>query len=210
MKLTKSDYDRIHTYGFSEDNPGYKPEVIESPNGDEKWDEKKKYAHIAPKYLTPHSVTADADEVWKVYNEARKESDRICEALDIPKEFWGGDDSTLRILDYPPGATTAPHTDFDLFTICLYRDDMKAFKYLSGSGDSLLYKARKISPGLHFGELMTEVNGATATKHEVLGTTNRQCSAVFFVVPDHKAKLPSGITVGEWMEERKSRSRKTK
>jgi hypothetical protein len=57
---------------------------------------------------------------------------------------------------------------------------------------------------------MTEINGAAATRHEVIGTDKRQCSAVFFVVPNHDVELPSGITVGQWIAERKNRSRKNK
>ena len=44
------DYKEIARYAFSEDNPGYNPEVQEAPNGDDNWDTKKRYAHIAPKY----------------------------------------------------------------------------------------------------------------------------------------------------------------
>lgn len=32
-------------------------------------------------------------------------------------------------------------------------------------------------------------------------------SIVFFAIPDHAAVLPSGETVGEWLEERLARSR---
>lgn len=205
MKFTKEDYDEIAAFAFSSENPGYKPQVIESPNGDGIWDAQKKYAHIAPKYLNQ----TNNESMWFFYNMAKVAAFQVCEELGIPKEFYPGEDSTLRILDYPPGATTAPHTDFDLFTLCMYRDDYDAFKYLSGENDLLLMKARSISQGIHFGEILTEVNGAQATGHEVVGTEKRQCSIVFFVVPDHKAVLPSGLTVGEWMEERKNRSRKT-
>lgn len=217
MIYTKEDYDRIHKFAFSDENPGWNPDVIESPNGDGVWDEHKRYAHLAPKYFDQASVSSPSfytemysNGIFQLYHQARNEADRICRHLDIPKEFWSADDSTLRILDYPAGATTAPHTDFDLFTLCLYRDDMDAFKYLSGEDDPLLERAREISPGIHFGELMTELNGAQETEHEVLGTDNRQCSIVFFVVPNHKAILPSGISVGKWMDERKNRSRKIK
>ncbi len=215
MRLTKSDYEKVHAFAFSEHNPGYTPEVIESPNGDTNWDTTKKYAHIAPKYFKQMKAPSISkflgtgpDSINSIYEGARKKAISICQALDIPKEFWGGDDSTLRILDYPPGATTAPHTDFNLFTVCLYRDDTASFKYLSGSTNPLLNRARDISEGIHFGEIMTEINGCEATKHEVVATKNRQCSIVFFVVPNHESILPSGISVGDWLEERKNRSRK--
>ena len=209
MKLSKDEYNKLAAFAFSEGNPGYKPEVVESPNGDGVWDEKKKYAHIAPKYfsVTPSDLHG-LDNAKAMYNKAHDVADSVCKHLGLPEKYWGGPDSTLRVLHYPPGATTAPHTDFNLFTICMYRDDINAFKYLEGENEIILAKGRRLSPGLHIGEIMTEINGAQATKHEVLGTDNTQCSAVFFVVPAHDAILPSGKTVGEWMANRIKRSRK--
>lgn len=210
-RISKSEYEDIHRFAFSNSNKGYNPKVIESPNGDGIWDEDKKYAHIAPKYFKQMGladIRLNTLRAMHVYYKAFKEAKRVCNFLDLPKDFYPSWDSTLRVLDYPAGATTAPHKDFDLFTLCLYRDDENAFKYLDGEEDGDLQISRNFFPGIHFGELMTEVTGAKATEHEVIATENRQLSAVFFVVPDHRSILPSGISVGEWLSERKNRSRK--
>jgi len=206
-KLSEEDYKNLADFAFSEQNPGFKPKEIESPNGNGVWDESKRYTHIAPKYFR-QVLELVPPIVIELYAKAINECIRVCNAIELPHQFWPGPDSTMRLLDYPPGASTAPHTDFNLFTLCLYRDDMDAFKYLGGEGDPLLKKAREISPGIHFGEMMTEINGAQATGHEVVGTDKPQRSIVFFMVPRHSATLPSGKTVGQWIEERKRRSRR--
>jgi hypothetical protein len=206
--FTLNQYETLASFGFSADNPGYKPTVVESPDGDGVWDTEKKYAHIAPKYMKLVNPEVDTSAIQALYDQALVEGKRICEALELPVQYHPGPDSTLRVLAYPPGATTAPHYDFDLFTISLFRDETRAFRYLEGEEDPLLVKARGISPGIHFGEILTEAVGAKATRHEVLGTPWRQKSAVFFVIPPHETVLPSGITVGAWIAERIARSRK--
>lgn len=207
--LTLAEYEELASFAFSKDNPGYKPQVVESPDGDGVWDVDKKYAHIAPKYMSKVSPEVDVTRIQELYDRAVAEGKRICEILELPPEYHPGYDTTLRVLDYPPGATTAPHYDFDLFTVSLYRDDMGAFKYLEGEDDSFLAKARKISPGLHLGELLEAAYGHKATRHEVVATDVRQKSAVLFIIPPHETVLPSGVTVGEWIAERIARSRKT-
>lgn len=206
--LTKQEFESISEFAFSKLNPGYKPNVIEAPNGDGRWDTEKKYAHVAPKYFK--DIKEDISSIVNLYDKAVTISNGICEKLNIPEKYWAGSDSTLRVLHYPPGATTTSHTDFDLFTISMYRNSPELFKYLSGEDDPLLKKARAISPGLHFGELMSEINESKATEHEVMGSTDWQYSAVFFVVPHYNSILPSGISVGEWIDERKNRSRVTR
>ncbi len=199
-KLTDEMYDALATLAFHHDNEGYRPNLIESPDGDGIWDTEKKFGHLAPKYkgTLPEAMYADLID----------EAAQICEFIGIPFNFWPSIDSTIRVLHYPPGAVTAPHTDFCLFTMMLYRDDMSAFRYLSGRDEPLLTKALKISPGIHFGELMTEILGVEATRHEVVATEDPQRSAVFFVMPPLNAVLPSGLLVSEWLDERKGRSRK--
>ena len=201
--INKETYDELSKFAFSTANKGYKPAVVESPDGDGTWDTQKKYAHIAPKYEVPEGLPSE------VYAKAISEAVNMCLHLGLSPEFYPGSDSTLRVLEYPPGATTAPHSDFCLFTLSLYRDQPNAFKYLRGESEPLLTEARRLSPGIHFGDLMHEVLGVSATRHEVEATERTQYSAVFFVVPSHDAVLPSGLTVGAWMEERKSRSRKS-
>jgi hypothetical protein len=44
-------------------------------------------------------------------------------ALGVPREFMPSyEHSALRVLEYPPGAGSAPHTDVGLLTLNLYRD----------------------------------------------------------------------------------------
>ncbi len=192
--LTHPQFERLKAYAFSERNPGYRPEVQEAPNGDGVWDAQKKYAHVAPKYgLGPLGL---------LYRDLVNEATGICIRLGIPSQFFPDYDSTIRVLDYPPGATSAPHTDFDMFTMCLYRD-VDAFRYLSAKPPEA-----EDFPGLHFGELFTEITGREATRHEVIATEKPQWSAVFFVMPPLGAVLPSGLSVGEWLQERKERSRR--
>lgn len=215
--ITCEEFDRLAAYAFSSANPGYKPTVREAPNGDGTWDEQKEYAHLAPKYFsggTPEPII----EAW---TDAMIAAIDVCDQLGL-SSWRPGPDSTLRLLRYLPGATTAPHTDFDLFTLSLYRSHKDAFKYIDAEpatiGDwntdrersrRLLTKARELSPGIHFGELMTEILGVPATPHETLPLDEWSYSAVFFVIPDHAKRLPSGVTVGEWIRERVARSRKT-
>jgi len=206
MTFTQEQYNTLSSFAFSSFNTGFKPSVIESPNGDNIWDDLKRYAHIAPKYFA--SIEDQIPDIIALYEMAKNEALCASYMLNLPEEFYPGPDSTLRILQYQPGATTAPHVDFDLFTISMYRNTLDTFKYLDGENDPLLQRVREYYPGIHLGELVTEINGAAATKHEVVASDDWQYSAVFFVVPEHTAILPSGLTVGQWMTERKERSRK--
>lgn len=192
-------------YAFSDANPGWRPEIQESPNGDGVWDTNKRFAHIAPKYFN----AATPQFVRSTYEKQLGLAVHACRLLRIPEAFHPGPDCTLRVLDYPVGATTAPHTDFDLFTMRVWRDDVDAFMYLGGECRELGSICKRY-PGLHFGELLAEIDPDrfVATKHEVVASDGQQSSCVFFVMPDHSAVLPSGLTVGEWVEERKARSRR--
>lgn len=46
------DFDKLRTL-FDGSYAGYRPEIIESPNGDGRLDAKKRYLHIATKYDPP-------------------------------------------------------------------------------------------------------------------------------------------------------------
>ena len=197
--------EQLIEYAFSDANPGWRPEIQESPNGDGVWDTNKRFAHVAPKYFndeTPKFVHTE-------YAFQRYLALHACRLLEIPKEFHPGPDCTLRVLDYPPGATSPPHTDFTMFTLRVWRDDVDAFRYL-GDVDPNLASIRKRFPGIHFGELIAEIDPKrfTATEHEVVATEHPQSSCVFFVMPNLSAILPSGLSVGDWLDERKSRSRR--
>ena len=198
--MDHGELDRLFDFAFGPTNPGYRPQVVESPDGNGVWDERKRYAHVAPKYgLGP---------MFGLYDRAFDLSRTVCEYLCVPRALWPGPDSTMRVLDYPPGATTAAHADWDLLTLSLYRDTPEPFKYLSGEHEPTLSDARKVWPGIHFGYIMREALGIEPTRHEVVASDKRTRSVVFFVVPSHVAALPSGLTVGEWIEDMKKRSRK--
>jgi hypothetical protein len=136
------------------------------------------------------------------------------------------------VLEYPPGATSARHTDFDLFTLVAYRDP-----YPGGlvreeqmpTGGPFLSWADTISPGIHFGELFELGGFGAATPHEVkkvwgpfgeaswegipAAVSKPQVSAVYFALPAHDLVLPDGRKVGPqsepgiYLHERMSRSR---
>ena len=196
MRFTEEEYNEIYSLTF--DTPGYagyRPEVQEAPNGDGKWDEQKKYAHIATKYNP-------GTELKRFYARGYEEAHSVCLKLGFPSHLYPSwDNSCMRILDYPPGAESAEHTDFDLFTIQLYRDQPEGF-VRTGTVDQA---DESISTGIHFGE-MAEVAGLRkAMPHRVKALNVRQRSIVFFVIPQPTATL---VTVGDWLAERYARSRR--
>jgi hypothetical protein len=186
--------------------PGYRPNVVESPNGDKNWDTEKRYAHVATKYLEPYNKVL-MGYLHRAHNKAME----VAIELGIPKEFWPDIRyGALRVLEYPPGAVTHPHKDFDLFTLMMYRNTPEDFKYLSGK-DVFLMEAQQLNDQIHFGEILeTLIPAYKANEHEVVADIfgRTQYSIVYFAIPDRAAVLPTGQTVGEWLEERLSRSRK--
>jgi len=199
--LTREEYDYLHRVTMRDDYPGFKREIIESPNGDGALDREKRYAHVAPKYGLRGALE-------HIYSRAFGLARHVCLELGVPHRFMPDYGSTMRVLYYPPGAGSAPHTDFDLLTLSLYRDRPEGFEYLPDSMmGSALTKARAVSPGVHFGELWTEIMGDGCTPHRVRPLDTEQRSVVFFVMPPHEAVLPSGQAVGAWVKERKDRSR---
>jgi hypothetical protein len=132
-----------------------------------------------------------------------------------------------------PGAGTAEHTDFDLFTIVCWRETPRDLERLDAyeEGGMGVYPERldTVSPGLHIGEIGELVGIGPATPHRVPARPYVQRSIVAFAIPDHAARLPGttrkapfhtpghywtdlevdvpGPTVGEWLHERMARSR---
>lgn len=200
-QLSDRDMEVIRARVFSQDFSGYRPSVVESPNGDGKLDTEKRYAHIAQKYL---HKDPDADRCLRwVYNNAFVYACEVAYALGVPTAFQpDARYSALRVLEYPPGATSAKHTDFDLFTCMLHRNQPDRFKY-----DVTPQLEEITSPQLHLGEIAELIGVGPASSHEVLPSETWQYSAVFFAIPNHYAILPTGQTVGGWIAERISRSR---
>ncbi len=242
-----SDYATIHSLVFRDDYPGYKPNVVESPNGDGKLDSMKRYAHVAEKYLS-HKNTGSLSDYCKSLSDGRgaynddmdllsKYLDRahllsleVAVSIGVPREFWPVRKyGALRVLEYGSNATSAEHTDFDLFTLMCYRNlpeyftyclppkDSKRSAWLKGltRQDTAVHRdsarrAQHLNSQVHFGELLEEIDSRTfrADDHKVIASGGpSQYSIVYFCVPDEEAVLPSGLTVGQWMAERKGRSR---
>lgn len=213
-------YSDLHRIVFTDGYPGYKPSVRELPNGDGKVDADKRYAHIAMKYLSDDVVSSRRDWAALVaaLTEAHQLALKVATALCVPEAFMPSVQySALRVLEYAPGAISNLHTDFDLFTLMMYRDQPDRFvtdEYdvratSSFEQTSALHCARELNRQLHLGELAELLGLGTATPHEVIASKTRQCSIVYFAIPDHNAVLPGGLTVGAWIDERMARSRIT-
>jgi isopenicillin N synthase-like dioxygenase len=216
--FNERDYEALHRHVFREGYAGYKPTVKEIPNGDGKVDAEKRFAHVAPKYFTPGDE-AEAKFLGMYLEEAHSVALQVAKALRLPKPFWPRIEyGALRILDYPPGAVSNKHEDFDLFTLMCFRDDVSCFKAdCVEDFDTMLTlsAARRYNGGLHFGQLGEAIGIAKATPHEVIASEQRQRSIVYFAIPDHKIFLPYGttgdvhgaITVRDWLNSRMARSR---
>lgn len=229
---------------------GYKPDVREAPNGDSRRcsdcdgdgerkystgdyrkceecggsgevpniDAQKRYLHVADKYSPP---------AWaRVYQDvAYAHAARVAEALKVPREFFPAPSAgALRVLEYPAGAGSAEHCDFDLFTVLCWRETPDDLELSIDSHDPVnisdrMAASRRLSPGLHTGELGELVGLGPATPHRVPARPYVQRSIVYFALPDHSALLPGTWihddgsrkpqTVGEWLNERMKRSRYT-
>lgn len=209
--FTESDYNALHDLVFRPDYSGYKPSVVEIPNGDGKADTQKRYAHVAIKYMeTDQQRRALMPYLEKAHREAQKGAallSQIHPARSLQDKYWPTiEHSALRILDYPPGAISNTHEDFDLFTLMMYRD--QPGRFMSAENDCEAIRAlRKINPQAHLGQIGTEIGLGPATPHAVLASETRQRSIVYFAIPDHTSVLPSGVTVRDWLNERMARSR---
>jgi hypothetical protein len=89
---------------------GYKPAVLEAPNGDGKIDLEKRYLHVALKYDPPE---------WARWYLARAhfEACRIAEAMNVPAEFYPKVENGTRA-DYPPaqGRQSTRTSTYSLYT----------------------------------------------------------------------------------------------
>lgn len=211
--FTKEEYEKIHELVFRADYSGYKPTVKEIPNGDGKVDEDKRYAHIAPKYMMTEQQRND---LMPYLNRAHELSIQMAGATDLPIQYYPKIEyGALRVLEYPVGAISNEHEDFDLFTIMMYRDQPDKFKAKDAYSENLK-KLRAFNPQVHIGQLGELVGLGQATPHEVLASDTVQHSIVYFTIPDHEAELPSTFVRGviqpaqkvrEWLNERLQRSR---
>lgn len=202
--FTKDEYDQLNGLVFRDDYSGYKPEVKEIPNGDGKVDADKRYAHVGTKYFTTHQQRM---ELMPFLLKAHAIAMDVAIAIGLPEEFKPKlEYSSLRVLEYPPGAISNEHTDFDLYTLMLYRDQPDRF-VSKDMGNHVLREIRHINFQAHIGEIGTELGLGQATPHSVLPSATPQHSIVYFVIPDHAVRLPSGVLVRDWLNERMARSR---
>lgn len=203
--FSQVDYETLHLLVFHEGYSGYKPSVIEIPNGDGKADSEKRYAHVGIKYLQ----TVDQWRTLKPYLEfAHAKAEEVGRALKLPPEFMPRIEyGALRILDYPPGAISNEHEDFDLFTLMCYRDQPDWFVTAPEVPTATLSIMRRYNEQAHLGQLGTEICLGPATPHQVLASETRQHSIVYFAIPDHDSILPNLMTVREWLNLRMARSR---
>lgn len=218
IRFSTRDYDTLHEIVFRPGYPGWKPEVQEIPNGDGVVDAVKKYAHIAPKYIEKMSSCPDRDVLESYYGYAHNIAQEAAAFAGIPWN-WRPDAryGALRVLDYPAGAGSALHEDFDLFTLMVYRDAPEGFVARDAEVSPTLERLRQIDPQCHLGQLGTAIGLGAATPHEVVGLARAQHSIVHFSIPDHAldfsefSEQPDGErrrrTVMDFLNERMARSR---
>lgn len=209
--FTKAHYEALHQLVFRPDYPGYKPTVQEIPNGDGNVDAAKRYAHVAPKYF---ATTAQRAALAPYLDLAHAAAIRAALAVGIPDAYmpdirYGA----LRVLEYPPGAVSHEHEDFDLFTLMCYRDQPDRFVAHDDAapGRELpglpLTRLRRFNKQAHLGQIGATIGLGDATRHSVLASETAQHSIVYFAIPDWAAVLPGGATVKDWLNERMARSR---
>jgi hypothetical protein len=194
--FSASDHTRLGTL-FSEGYRGYRPEVLEAPNGDGKVDATKRYLHVALKYSPP-------DWALEYLARAHFEACRVAEALRVPDAFYPRvENGTLRVLEYPTGSGSAEHTDFDLFTIHCYRSTPEDFVRL----DVVALAAEVIDPDVHIGDIGQEIGLGIATRHLVPARPYAQQAIVYFAMPANAAVMPNGLGALAWIADRYARSR---
>lgn len=204
--FTKAQYETLHALVFAPDYKGYQPTVQEIPNGDGKVDATKRYAHVAPKYFGDRWQAA---ALMPYLIEAHKMAVLAAWQMKIPKEFmpdirYGA----LRVLDYPPGAVSNEHEDFDLFTLMLYRDQPACFiAHDQDDPPVAVRRLREVNAQAHLGQLGQEIALGAATRHSVLASDTTQHSIVYFAIPNWESRLPGGLLVKDWLNERMQRSR---
>lgn len=214
--FSAQDYSALAAIVFRPDYPGNATArgVVEAPNGDSAArDTGKRYSHIAVKYLRQFDEIGrssqdilDYESLYSYLENAHRRSLDVACALGVPDAFMPSFEyGALRVLEYPPGAGSHVHTDFDLFTLMAYRDDDQGLRRMVSAEERSRLDA--VDRGLHLGELGEIVGLGDATPHQVWAAEWWQHSIVYFAIPDHVAVLPSGVTVGDWLTERLARSR---
>lgn len=195
MNWSASDYDTLRELTFAPDYP-HKPKP-EIPNGDGLVDTGKQYRHVAMKYLMKASYRYQR-ALLPYLMRAHDLSLQVAAAFGLPREAWPKLNAcALRVLEYPAGVGGHRHTDFDLFTLNLWRNPPKALRTT----------APLLRPEVHVGELCEMLGVGKACEHWVEPCAEAQQSLVYFALPNPELVLPSGLTAGAWLAERYARSR---
>jgi hypothetical protein len=205
VKFSRYDWIELAQLFRAQGYAGYKPAVREAPNSDGNVDEGKRYLHVALKYDPP---------AWAIPFLARAhfEALKIAERLKVPDAFYPRvENGTLRVLDYPVGAGTAEHTDFDFFTVNLWRNTPTDHE--QDTGDAWTTGA----PEWHVGRLGELVGLGRAVPHRVPARPYVQRALIYFAMPAMAARLPhkemphhkQGPTVREWLDDVYAKSRVT-
>jgi hypothetical protein len=205
MIFNAFDYADLHSRVFRPDFAGYRPNVVESPHGDGKLDAEKRYAHVSAKNLRTPEERAELLPYLELAHGLALKAARLMSvpALFFPKLEHGA----LRVLEYPAGALSHRHEDFDLFTIMCYRDQPEKFQADEVVSSPALWALHQVDKQGHLGEIAAELGLGPATPHWVEPSDVIQHSIVYFAIPDHSARLPNGLTVGDWLTARLARSR---
>lgn len=213
---------------FSPGYAGYKPDVREAPNSDGRVDEGKRYLHVALKYDPPEWAR---DILACAHFEALQIAERIgVPDAFYPR----AENGTLRVLEYSsaghdsdtlcmhcgcswfPGMDhivcpalgasygTAEHTDFDLFTVNLWRSTPEDHEHYTGEDACGWFKGT--NGAHHVGRIGELVGLGPATLHRVPARPYAQRALVYFAMPANSAPLPitcreldRRVTVNEWL-----------
>lgn len=149
--MDKNRYNQLHSIVFQSDYPGYRPSVKEIPNGDAKVDLDKRFAHIADKYLMEYPLSSKWATLYDELTLAHDLAVQVAMAMGTPDQFLPMQCfSNLRVLEYPAGAGSHEHTDFDLLTIMVYRDQPEHFHH---DASTIPDAAKKLNAQVHIGEI---------------------------------------------------------
>lgn len=197
IEFTAGDFDFWSDFAFNPDYPGCRKAGFEQPDSGQ--GSGYEYSHIAHKYLGQESV-GYSNHARTILGQMVDKSRLTAMEYGIGPDFLPTvEDSTLRLLRYPPNTASAKHTDFCLMTFPLWRSDWSYYHHSSTAIEKY---------GIHYGEIMEQLQaGRKATPHWVDASPVWQYSAVFFAMPSLAAVLPNGQTVGEWVASRKEETR---
>lgn len=203
MHLSTKDFLYWQELLFNDEYPGYfKP-------GSERTDSytvgQYEYAHLAPKYMHNwcdkglYCFSRKSSNAFALLNSLRQVASERAISMGIGPDFLPRlEDGTLRFLRYPPGACIDKHTDFNLFTMPLWRSSWENYQVDAPHGKG----------ELHVGEILAMLQpGCDATVHYTTASEVWQYSVVYFAMPSLASVLPNGMTVADWLVERKKAAR---